>query len=114
MTFFGAWVENTEIRLTFDVDVEAFLDMHLPDLIDSAPRGGGAGRPRGTRCVRPVLKLLGSEALQCGCEHALNLDQRYGSWFDRYTRSFAATIASGTSEIQRNIVRRTLLGLPRN
>jgi alkylation response protein AidB-like acyl-CoA dehydrogenase len=81
-----------------------------------------------------VLKLLGSEAVQRANEHALNakrsdglvhpaitgpfaplnLDAHYGSWFDRYFRSFAATIAGGTSEIQRNIIAERILGLPRN
>ncbi len=81
-----------------------------------------------------VLKLLGSEAVQTATEHALraqgpdglvhpaitgryaplNLDSHYGSWFDRYFRSFAATIAGGTSEIQRNIIAERILGLPRN
>jgi alkylation response protein AidB-like acyl-CoA dehydrogenase len=81
-----------------------------------------------------VLKLLGSEAVQHATEYALsangsdglvhpattgpfaplNLDSHYGSWFDRYFRSFAATIAGGTSEIQRNIIAERILGLPRN
>ena len=81
-----------------------------------------------------VLKLLGSEAVQRATEHALsangpgglvhpavtgpvaplNLDSHYGSWFDRYFRTFAATIAGGTSEIQRNIIAERILGLPRN
>ena len=80
-----------------------------------------------------VLKLLGSEAAQSASEHTLaaagpealihptnstryvhmNHDGYAGGWFDRYARSFAATIAGGTSEIQRNIIAQRVLGLPR-
>ncbi|QIX52688.1 acyl-CoA dehydrogenase family protein [Rhodococcus sp. DMU1] len=80
-----------------------------------------------------VLKLLGSEAVQRGTEHALsatgsdglvhpattsaytpwNLDNFTSSWFERYLRSFAGTIAGGTSEIQRTIVAERVLGLLR-
>ena len=80
-----------------------------------------------------ILKMFGSEAIQrangnaveaYGATaldptridapfHHLQLDAYSGSWFQRYLRSFAGTIAGGTSEIQRNIVAERVLGLPR-
>jgi alkylation response protein AidB-like acyl-CoA dehydrogenase len=80
-----------------------------------------------------ILKLLGSEAVQAATLHVLeaagpeglfperrsadlepfDLDAYSGSWWERYLRSFAGTIAGGTSQIQRNIIADRVLGLPR-
>ena len=80
-----------------------------------------------------ILKLLGSEAVQAGAlrvleslgpdgldparrsapHEPLDWDGFTAGWFDRYLRSFAGTIAGGTSQIQRNIVAERVLGLPR-
>lgn len=93
-----------------------------------------ASRGTGDPASMSVLKLLGSEAIQAAADAALlsagpsglcdpeqtgrfapfHLDSYTSSWFTRYLRSFGATIAGGTSEIQRNIIAQRVLGLPRN
>lgn len=45
---------------------------------------------------------------------AMNLDGHAGSWFDRYVRTVAGTIAGGTPEIQRSIIAQRLPDPPRN
>ncbi|KKD07809.1 acyl-CoA dehydrogenase family protein [Streptomyces sp. WM6386] len=80
-----------------------------------------------------VLKVFGSEASQRALEKVLEAagpdglihpattapayhmtyDDNFAGWFHRYARSFGATIAGGTSEIQRTIIAERVLGLPR-
>jgi len=64
-----------------------------------------------------ALEWLGPEALDhtvpISAHNHLQIDTYNGSWFEQYLRSFATTIAGGTSEIQRNIVGEKVLGLPR-
>jgi alkylation response protein AidB-like acyl-CoA dehydrogenase len=69
------------------------------------------------RATLHVLEALGPDALdpsvRTGPVEPLNLDLWGESWFDLYLRSFSATIAGGTSQIQRNIIGEHVLGLPR-
>ncbi len=80
-----------------------------------------------------ILKLMGSEAGQAhnlalvesigaasldpdlpGAPHSpLQSEFHSASWWEMYLRSFAGTIAGGTSQIQRNIIAERVLGLPR-
>jgi alkylation response protein AidB-like acyl-CoA dehydrogenase len=64
-----------------------------------------------------ILEELGPEALDhtrpSAPGYPLQIEAYTASWFEMYLRSFAGTIAGGTSQIQRNIVADRVLGLPR-
>jgi len=65
------------------------------------------------RLYQAGVDALGADALDVSDDEG-GVNYGRGAWELQYLRSFAQTIAGGTSEIQRNIIAERLLGLPRD
>ena len=65
------------------------------------------------RLYRAGVDALGPDGLDLDLAGPLWNGWKVGPWAWQHLRSFAGTIAGGTSEIQRNIVAERVLGLPR-
>jgi alkylation response protein AidB-like acyl-CoA dehydrogenase len=65
------------------------------------------------RLALEVTEALGPLSLDLEEGPAASYGREKVSWPTRYLRSFAGTIAGGTSEIQHNIIAERVLGLPR-
>jgi len=71
----------------------------------------------GQRAALHIVEAMGHDGLHPEGFSAppapLDTDVNSVSWWEQYLRTFASTIAGGTSQIQRNIVAEHVLGLPR-
>ena len=85
--------------------------------ITKPPRGKLFGSEATQAATLNILEALGTDALDpdrpSAPLNALHIEAHTASWWERYLRSFAGTIAGGTSQIQRNIIADRVLGLPR-
>ncbi|MFQ5665210.1 MAG: acyl-CoA dehydrogenase family protein [Candidatus Binatia bacterium] len=115
----GAADPNTRQRLAqFHIETE-IMKLHCFKVMSDLEQG----RPQSDVSV---LKLYGSEMVQRLADFGLTLQGPYaqlwrgaphvvgdGQWQYAWLMARAMTIASGTSEVQRNIIAQRLLGLPR-
>lgn len=123
-------LNEVERALAFDQVVQAYIDATAARCLGYrgfAKLARGAPAPEQAlmkvfagearqRLTLAAAEIQGAEGIEVGLPLPIrhwSTDESEHTWLEQYFRTFANTIAAGSSEIQRNIIAERVLGLPR-